>query len=80
VSVETVVLRAAVGDENFPAIEQIAALLDALGARGVISNEGLGVILGAIAAEITAQRVISEFGLLDVLRSNDTSAPEDPAE
>lgn len=76
-TVEAVALRAAVGDENFRTIEQIAALLDALEGRGAIGPGGLGVILATIATEITAQRVISEFGLLEARQSNDTRPSED---
>ena len=78
--VERVVLRAAVGDENYADVEQIAEKLDALEARGVISESGLALIIAALADEIVTQRVLREYGPLsfgDCVR--DTSTPEDPS-
>lgn len=80
--VENIVLRAAVGDDNFAAVEQVASLLDGLVRRGVISREGLGVLLSGLAAEIVAQKVITEFGP-DLSWGSlvaDTPTPEDPHE
>jgi len=79
-SVERVVLRAAVGHDNYADVEKLAALLDGLEARGAISAEGLSVIIAAIADEIVTQRVAVEFGsfLSCDPAERDTPVPEDP--
>lgn len=87
-SVERVVLRAAVGHDNYADVEKLAALLDSLEARGAISPEGLSVIIAAIADEIVTQRVAVEFGSFSSFDSflscdpseRDTPVPEDPHE
>lgn len=78
--VERVVLRAAVGDENYPDLEQAITRLDALALRGVISEEGLGHVISTLANEIAIQRVLREFGIdLSTTRDwIDTLTPEDP--
>jgi hypothetical protein len=78
--VERCVLRAAVGDDNYAIVEQVASLLDSLTQRGVISAQGLGVLLSGLAAEIVAQKVIAEFGsgLSFGPVVIDTRTPEDP--
>lgn len=83
-AVERVVLRAAVGDHNYRLIEELAELLDALCARGLIVEEGLGNVLQTLADEIVTATVLREFGkdLLGALGANDTASltaptPED---
>lgn len=77
-----IVLRAAVGDENYPDVEALAGLLEALHGRGLISEEGLGHLISTLADEIVTHKVLREFGLdLSILAvRGDTPLPEDPPE
>jgi len=79
-NIERVVLRAAVGRDNYPPVEKAAAALDELEARGIISRDGLQAIVAALADEIVTSAVLREFGSDLSLSSSegDTRTPEDP--
>ncbi len=72
-------LRAAVGADNYPHIEEMAALLDRLSLAGVITTEGATNVLAALADEMVMAAIASEFGedLLAAAGVNDTATLED---
>lgn len=76
-AVESAVLRAFIGNDDYADVEKLAGILYSLKARGVIGEEGHAVIMAAIADEMIVQAVIvAEFG--KALSFGDTPAPEDP--
>lgn len=72
-NVERVVLRAAVGRDNYAQVEKAAAALDELEARGIISRDGLQAIVAVLADEIVTSAVLREFG-------SDLSFDRDPSD
>ncbi len=54
------VLRAAIGEENFPDLVAVCERLDSLGTRLAISSEGMGRLMRALAEELVAQRLAIE--------------------
>lgn len=79
-SVERVVLRAAIGDRNYGRIELLAAVLDQLERGGAISAEGVGNVISVLADEIVIASVAREFAadLSERAEPGDTPATEDP--
>lgn len=78
---DAVVLRSAVGEENYPDLVSICERLDALGVRLAVSSEGLDRIMRALAEELVAQRLAIEVAndcLREARAEGDTLAPEDP--
>lgn len=66
-TVESAMLRAAVGEPGYRRLESIARELDELASLGVIDHDGVGLIIEALAREIIAQSVAREV-------ANDLSA------
>lgn len=79
-TVESVVLRAAVGDDTYGHICAIATELDALEHRGVISRQGLSTIIETIADEMITQSLARELMSHSTGEAvlSDAPTPEDP--
>ncbi len=79
-NVERVVLRAAVGRDNYAEVEKIATALDELESRGVICPEGVAALTTLLANEIVTAAVLREHGIDLSLRPafGDTAPLEDP--
>jgi hypothetical protein len=79
-NIERVVLRAAVGRDNYPRVEQVASMLDELAERQVIAPEGRDALVALLANEIVTASVLRECGcdLSSLSGERDTPTPEDP--
>lgn len=79
-SVERVVLRAAVGHDNYGDVERLVVTLDRLERRGALTEGGVGAILVTLAEEMVAAALLRDE--LERLSSSapvvDTPTPEDP--
>ena len=80
--VEAVVLRAAVGNDNFGEVEKLLAIFDGLERRGLISKEGATAVLDTLAEELVTRRIAVECAndLSALGELPDTHTPEDPHE